>query len=57
MSIKMYIKIIVVVLVVIFAATVLWAAGDAEQPTAAEKEYVTDPVFGNMVPAPEYGGT
>ena len=35
-----------------------WAAGEEEQPAAAmEKEMVLDPTTGEMVTAPEYGGT
>ena len=40
------------------AATGAWAAGEEEQPAAAmEKEMVLDPTTGEMVTAPEYGGT
>ena len=40
------------------AATGAWAAGEEEQPAAAmEKEMVLDPTTGEMVAAPEYGGT
>ena len=40
-------------------ATGLWAGGgaDAEPAAAAEKEMVMDPTTGEMVSAPEYGGT
>ena len=39
-------------------ATGLWAAAAAEEPAAAmEKEMVLDPTTGEMVSAPEYGGT
>ena len=42
----------------VLAATGLWAAAEEEQPaTQADKEYVTDPVFGNVVVAPRYGGS
>ena len=42
----------------VLAATGLWAAAEAEQPaTRADKEYVTDPVTGKTVVAPQYGGT
>ena len=40
------------------SATGLWAAAAEEAPAAAmEKEMVTDPTTGEMVTAPEYGGT
>ena len=39
-------------------ATGLWAAGVEEAPAAAaDKKYVTDPSTGEVVVAPEYGGT
>ena len=39
-------------------ATGLWAAAAEEEPAAAmEKEMVRDPATGEMVSAPEYGGT
>ena len=40
-------------------ATGLWAGGgaDTEPAAAAEKEMVMDPTTGEMVSAPEYGGT
>ena len=42
----------------ILAATGAWASGEEEQPAAAmEKEMVLDPTTGEMVTAPEYGGT
>ena len=42
----------------VLAATGLWAAGEEEAPAAAmEKEMVLDPTTGEMVTAPEYGGT
>ena len=48
----------VLVLVLSLAATGLWAAGAEEEPAAAaDKKYVTDPTTGNVVVAPEYGGT
>ena len=48
----------VVVLVLSLAATGLWAAAASEEPAAAaDKKYVTDPTTGNVVVAPEYGGT
>ena len=47
-----------VALVLVMTATGLWAAGAAEEPAAAvEKEMVMDPSTGEMVTAPEYGGT
>ena len=49
----------VVVLVFALTATGVWAspAGEEEPAAAADKEYVTDPTTGNVVTAPEYGGT
>ena len=44
-------------LVLAVTATGLWATGAEEDATAADKEYVTDPVTGKQVVAPEYGGT
>ena len=39
-------------------ATVTFASGESDQPAAAaEKEMVLDPSTGEMVTAPEYGGT
>ncbi len=38
-------------------ATVTFAAGEGEEAAAAEKEMVLDPSTGEMVTAPEYGGT
>ena len=47
-----------VALVLVLTATGLWAAGAEEEPAAAaEKEMVLDPTTGEMVTAPEYGGT
>ena len=47
-----------VALVLVLTATGLWAAGAEEEPAAAaDKEMVTDPSTGEMVSAPEYGGT
>ena len=37
--------------------TVTFAAGEGEEAAAAEKEMVLDPSTGEMVTAPEYGGT
>ena len=47
-----------VALVLVLTAAGLWAAGAEEEPAAAaEKEMVLDPSTGEMVTAPEYGGT
>ena len=48
-----------IALVLVLTATGLWAGGaDEEGPeAAADKKYVTDPVAGTVVSAPEYGGT
>ncbi|MDE0447915.1 MAG: ABC transporter substrate-binding protein [Spirochaetaceae bacterium] len=47
-----------VALVLVLTATGLWAAGAEEEPAAAaDKKYVTDPTTGEVVVAPEYGGT
>ncbi|MDE0026296.1 MAG: ABC transporter substrate-binding protein [Spirochaetaceae bacterium] len=46
-----------VALVLILTATGLWATGAEEAPAAAaDKRYVTDPVTGKAVSAPQYGG-
>ena len=52
-------KCLAVMSVLVLAATGLWAAGEEEGSTAAaaEKKYVTDPTTGEVVVAPEYGGT
>ena len=48
----------VFVLVFSLAATGLWAAAAEEEPAAAvEKEMVLDPSTGEMVEAPQYGGS
>ena len=39
------------------AATVAFAAADSEEAAATEKEMVLDPTTGEMITAPEYGGT
>ena len=58
MNIVQITRILAIGLVLVLTAPGLWAAGAEEEPAAAaDKKYVTDPVFGNMVPAPEYGGT
>ena len=42
----------------ILTATGLWATGAEEQPAAAaDKKYVTDPTTGEVVGAPQYGGS
>ena len=47
-----------VALVLVLSTTGLWAAGAEEEPAAAaDKQYVTDPTTGNVVVAPQYGGT
>ena len=38
-------------------AAVTFANGEGEEAVAAEKEMVRDPATGEMVTAPEYGGT
>ena len=52
-------KILAVLLGLVLAATGLWAsAAEEEEPAAAmEQEMVMDPTTGQMVTAPEYGGT
>ena len=48
----------VFVLVLSLAATGLWAAAASEEPAAGvEKEMVLDPSTGEMVEAPQYGGS
>ena len=48
-----------VALVLVLAATGLWAGGatDTEPAAAAEREMVLDPTTGKLVSAPQYGGT
>ena len=48
-----------VALVLVLTATGLWAGAATEEApaAAADKEMVTDPATGEMVSAPEYGGT
>jgi peptide/nickel transport system substrate-binding protein len=48
-----------VALVLVLTATGLWAGSATEEApaAAADKEMVTDPATGEMVSAPEYGGT
>ena len=51
-------KCLVVLFVLVLTAPGLWASGAEEEPAAAaEQEMVTDPSTGEMVTAPEYGGT
>ena len=52
-------KCLAVLSVLVLTATGLWAGGAEEGSTApvAEKRYVTDPTTGEVVVAPEYGGT
>ena len=52
-------KCLAVLSVLVLTTTGLWAAGDTdEEPAAAmEKEMVLDPTTGEMVEAPQYGGT
>ena len=58
MNIVRMTKTFAVALVLVMTATGLWAAGAEEEPAAAaDKKYVTDPSTGQVVPAPEYGGT
>ena len=57
MTISRFKKTFAVVLVLIFAAGALWAAGGEGETAAAAKKYVTDPTTGKVVTAPEYGGT
>ena len=50
-------KLIVLTLAFALAATVTFAAPAAEEAAATEKEMVLDPSTGEMISAPEYGGT
>ena len=51
-------RFIVLALAFALVATVTFASGESDQPAAAaEKEMVLDPSTGEMVTAPEYGGT
>ena len=51
-------KLIVLSLALALVATVTFASAAEEEPAAAmEKEMVTDPTTGEMVTAPQYGGT
>ena len=58
MNIVQITRILAIGLVLVLTAPGLWATGAEEDATAAaDKEYVTDPVTGKVVVAPEYGGT
>ena len=58
MNIVQITRTLAVGLALVLTATGLWATGAEEDATAAaDKEYVTDPVTGKVVVAPEYGGT
>ena len=51
-------RLILLPLALALVATVTFASGESDQPAAAaEKEMVRDPSTGEMVTAPEYGGT
>ncbi|MDE0024147.1 MAG: ABC transporter substrate-binding protein [Spirochaetaceae bacterium] len=50
-------RLLLLPLVFALVATVSFAAGEGEEAAAAEKEMVLDPSTGEMVTAPEYGGT
>ena len=50
-------KFIVLTLAFALAATVTFAAPAGEEAAAVEKEMVLDPSTGEMISAPEYGGT
>ena len=50
-------RLLLLPLVFALVATVTFAAGEGEEAAAAEKEMVVDPSTGEMVTAPEYGGT
>ena len=60
MQIVQFTRTFATALVLVLAATGLWAAGGSDagdSAAAAEKEMVLDPTTGKMVTAPEYGGT
>ena len=59
MQIVQFTRTFAVGLVLVLAATGLWAGGADEEGSAAaaDKKYVTDPTTGKVVSAPEYGGT
>ena len=50
-------KLLAVLVVLTLAAGFAWAGAEGEAATAAEKEMVLDPTTGEMITAPEYGGT
>ena len=59
MHIAQVTKTFAVALVLVLAATGLWAGAEAEEGSAADadKRYVTDPVTGKVYTAHEYGGS
>ena len=58
MNTSLVIRTFAFALVLVMTATGLWATGAEEQPAAAaDKKYVTDPSTGEVVVAPQYGGT
>ena len=59
MQIAQVMKTFAVALVLVLAATGLWAGAEAEEGSAADadKRYVTDPVTGKVYTAHEYGGS
>ena len=59
MHIAQVTKTLAVALVLVLAATGLWAGAEAEEGSAADadKRYVTDPVTGKVYTAHEYGGS
>ena len=50
-------RLMVLPLVFALVATVTFAAPSGEEAAAVEKEMVLDPTTGEMISAPEYGGT
>ena len=50
-------RLLLMALAFALVATVTFAAAEGEEASAAEKEMVLDPSTGEMVTAPEYGGT
>ena len=50
-------RLLAVLAVLTLAAGLAWAAAETEQAAAMEKEMVLDPTTGEMITAPEYGGT
>ena len=60
MKISLFRRTFAIAMVMVMAATGLWAAGASDEGStaaAADKKYVTDPTTGKVVEAPEYGGT